>query len=197
MKTSFAVFAAAVVGLAAPLAAQDAKPGSMLKTGMILVYSSNGSETPWSIDSLSADTTLGSRTGCVRFRLRMSPTAPQATRAFCSDTAFLHAWDERASQLRQSRPLRPGVPMESRAPSGNVSTYEAGPEQVERIGGVAVTVIPTVVTTRDSTGRIIRRLRERFSLALLTATGGVFEAPDSASATGWRTQQAFELVAIR
>ncbi|HYC52120.1 MAG TPA: hypothetical protein VEB19_13480 [Gemmatimonadaceae bacterium] len=49
--------------------------------------------------------------------------------------------------------------MESRTASGNVSTYKAEPEQVERIGGV-------------------------------------FEAPDSASATGWRTQQAFELVAI-
>ena len=57
-------------------------------------------------------------------------------------------------------------------------------------------VVPTTVTTRDTTGRVLRRLRERFAVSLGTAVGGVFEVPDSSQAGGWRVEREFELVRI-
>jgi hypothetical protein len=98
--------------------------------------------------------------------------------------------------------------MENRQANGGLVRFETLEPTVENIpleGGSSgasavptpIDVIPTTVTTFDSTGQIVRRLRERFSVALATATGGVFEVPDTTQSSGWRTIQRFELVAIR
>ena len=57
-------------------------------------------------------------------------------------------------------------------------------------------VLFTTVTTRDSTGRVTRRLREQFAPALLTAVEGTFEVPDSTQAGGWRVLSQFRLTGI-
>jgi hypothetical protein len=117
-------------------------------------------------------------------------------------------WDERSSTARPVRPLGSRTTLEIAQASGGRVRFETTEPLVERIrleqlstGAAAATtdieVIPTTVTTIDSAGKIVRRLRERFSIALATATGGEFEVPDSTQAGGWRTVRRFELVAIR
>jgi hypothetical protein len=182
-----------------PLQAQahDRVPlGSMLRVGSVLVYSSGGVETPWTIDSLAADTMLGGRTRCVRLRLRLDPNAAQTTRAFCADSSTLLTWDDRSSLHRPTRPIVANGRLEIRSASGASSLFETTMFEVDTISGSALAVVPTTVTYRDSTGRAVRRLRERFSLDLLTATSGVFEVADATQAGGWRVERRFDLVAI-
>jgi hypothetical protein len=185
--------------LGALLAAQSAAIGGLLRPGMQLVYESGGVESPWTIDSVTRDTSLGGRTGCVRLRLRTSAgQATSDTRAHCADSATMFTWDERRGELRPARPLRPGATLELPQRDGGSVRFETGPgTTVEQIGALAVEVLPTTVTTRDSAGHVLRRLRERFALGLATATGGVFELPDAAGPNGWRTVRQFALVAIR
>jgi hypothetical protein len=180
---------------------------SVLVPGMQLVYASDGVESPpWMIDSVVTFADGGR--SCARIRVRTSPAQPlPEARAHCADSSTMFNRDERAGQWRSARPLHPGMLMEMRQANGVLVAYEAAEPVVERIsvesiasGQTVVTdieVIPTTVTTRDSTGKVVRRLRERFSVALATATGGVFEVPDSTQATGWTTTRRFELVRIR
>ena len=178
--------------------AASERPGSRLQAGMQLVYASDGTETAWSIDSVRRDTTFGNMPGCVRIRQRTSPTqAVPDTRAWCRDSLTLSAWDERTAQLRASRPITGNAVQEIPLAGGSTARYETGPVHTERISDIELNVVPTTVTTRDSTGRVLRRLRERFSIGLATATGGVFEVPDSTLRSGWKTVRAFELTAIR
>ena len=186
--------------------AQTPRVGFHLRPGMQLIYSSDESESPpWIIDSLSAWATAG-RHNCLRIRLRASPNANLETRSHCTDSATMFNWDERAGVLRPARPLRPGASLEVRQASGTMARFETGAIDTEqipiRVGANTTSTLPveileTVVTTTDSTGRVVRRLRERFSAGLATATGGVFEVPDTTQQTGWRVVRRFELIAIR
>jgi hypothetical protein len=183
---------------------------SLLRPGMQLVYASGGVESPpWTVDSITRSLMLEGHTGCVRIFLRTTPTQPTAeARTYCTRETTLLSWDVRAAALRPARPLGLGTMMENRQANGGLVRFETLEPTVENIplesgssGASAVPtpidVIPTTVTTFDSTGQIVRRLRERFSVALATATGGVFEVPDTTQSSGWRTIQRFELVAIR
>ena len=180
---------------------------SMLQPGMQLVYASDGVESPpWTIDSVTRNVTLGTRSGCVRLRLRTSPAqAVPETRQHCVEGSTMVNWDERSATERLARPLGARALLEITQANGGRVRYETGAPTVERINHVqaatgastAIDVLPTTVTTLDSTGKVVRRLRERFSIALATATGGLFEVPDSTQSTGWRVVRRFELVAIR
>lgn len=189
------------MALLVPVTAQPQKPeglGGRLAAGTQLVYSSGGVETPWRIDSIAADTIIAGRPGCVRLRLRLSPTQRDATtRAFCAAGETLFLWDERAGTLRVARPIAGGRSMDVSQAAGGSTRYETDAPATDTIDGMAFNVIPTTVTTRDSVGRTVRRLRERFSVELLTATGGVFEVPDSTQPGGWREERRFALVGIR
>jgi hypothetical protein len=109
----------------------------------------------------------------------------------------MYTWSEAAGELRASRPIAPNSSLELRLSGGRTARYETGQLQTETVSGHTITVIPTTVTTMDSTGRVVSRLRERYSVALATATGGVFESPDTTAGTGWRPTRTFELTAIR
>jgi hypothetical protein len=187
--------------------AQSRSVGFMLRPGMQLSYASDGVESPpWIIDSIGTFSTSISPT-CVRIHLRTNPsqTVPE-TRAHCSDSATMYQWDERTGTPRPARPLRSGMTLEVRQANGLLARFETGTMDVERVpvrlGTTATSmtpleVLPTIVTTIDSAGRAVRRLRERFATGLATATGGVFEVPDSTQPGGWRVARRFELVAIR
>ena len=179
---------------------------SLLQPGMQLVYASEGVEAPpWTIDSVTRNVTLGSRSGCVRFRLRTSPTLGPETRQHCVEGSTMLNWDDRSATSRPVRPLGARASLDVPQANGGRVRYETGEATTERINlgpaasgtPTAIDVLPTTVTTLDSTGKVVRRLRERFSIALATATGGVFEVPDSTQSTGWRVVRAFDLVAIR
>ena len=113
--------------------------------------------------------------------------------------------DARSGMARPARPLGARASLEVAQPNGGRVRYETGDVAEERInvevsGTVMpndIPVLPTTVTTFDSTGKVVRRLRERFSIGLATATGGAFEVPDSTQTGGWRVVRRFELVAIR
>ena len=171
------------------------KPGAMLQPGTMLIYSSGGVETPWTIDSAAVDTTIAGRSGCTVLKMRLSPAALQQTRAFCADSILLWQWNDSTKTLRESRPISPTASFSVRSGRGSV-VYETGTPTSEKIGGLDVRVIPTTVTTRDANGRVVRRLTENFSLGLLTATRGTFEIPDSTRAGEWLVQRRFELIGI-
>jgi hypothetical protein len=192
-----------------PSAGAPESLASRLQPGMQLVYASDGIESPpWTLDSVTRNVTLGTRTGCVRLRLRTSPTqAVPDTRQHCVEGNTMLNWDERSASAQPARPLGARALLEIIQANGGRARFETGDAVVERIkvtpssiageAPTAIDVLPTVVTTMDSTGKIVRRLRERFSIALATATGGVFEVPDSTQSSGWRVVRQFELVAIR
>ena len=105
--------------------------------------------------------------------------------------------DERTGTHRPSRPLRGGDSLRSPQRNGGSALCETAATIEELIGTRTITVVPTTVTTRDSTGTPVRRLRERFSIGLATATGGVFEERDLTQPGGWRIARSFELTLIR
>lgn len=186
-----AIFAAALLtqGPTAP------KPGAMLQQGTRLIYTSGGVETPWTIDSAAVDTTIAGRSGCTRLVLRLAPTRRPQTRAFCADSVMLWTWNDSTQTMTHARPITSKGTLSIATRSGSV-LYEAGTPTTEKIGGLDVWVIPTTVTTRDHSGRIVRRLTENFSLGLLTATRGTFEIPDSTRVGEMVVQQRFELIGV-
>jgi hypothetical protein len=203
--SSRVVLGGLVVGLAMSQAAPPSL-GSLLQPGTQLLYGSDDARpSPWTIDSVVRDVSIGGKTGCVRLRLRLPPQFAPQMRLHCVDRAMMFNWDSIAQILRAGRPLGAGGTLDiPQANGGRVQFAAAQPVlewvRVERTtspDSVAVRVIPTTVTTFDSTGKAIRRLRERFSVALATATGGVFEVADSSIAGGWRSSRKFDLVAIR
>jgi hypothetical protein len=201
------VVTAALAGTALTLQGQRPVLASMLEQGMQLVYSSDGqSSPPWTIDSIVRDVSIGDHAGCIRIRLRLNPAQPTAdTRIHCVDSLTMLNWDTRAGAIRPARPLGANAQLDIRQANGGRNQFATTQPTVERIrvergpaiDTVSLDVIPTTVTTFDSTGKAVRRLRERFSVALATATGGVFEVADSTVPGGWRTTQVFNLALIR
>jgi hypothetical protein len=186
---------AVLLGLAAAVLGEP--PGRLLAPGMQLTYSAAGVETPpWTIDRV-ADTTIAGVSQCRLIVVRIAPERAAESRPWCVRGDTLLVWDPALNAHRPLRPLGARMTMEIRGRAGSTSTYVTADAAVETISGLKVDVIPTAVTTRDSTGRLTRRLRERYAHGLATATGGVFEVADSTQPSGWRSTQAFELVRIR
>ena len=172
---------------------------SQLRPGMQLVYASSGrDQAPWVIDVVERGLALKGDADCAKLgiRRRAGQTEADETR-LCVDRDTLYAWDAAARDWTPQRPVGPHMQLTLPRPDGDSVRYETGALGEETIGTLSVRVVATTVTTMDSSGRPKRRLRERFALALATATGGIFEVPDATASTGWRTEQVFELRAIR
>lgn len=99
--------------------------------------------------------------------------------------------------FRVLRPIGPRMRLEIPRTGGGLIRFETTDPERDVVSGTVIEVIPTTVLTIGPDSLPIRRLRERYSVALTTATGGVFETPDSASPSGWRITQEFRLVEIR
>ena len=191
-----------VLTLAVIQVAPTDQPGSLLKPGMQLIYSSNDQDQPpWFIDSVRVDPSHRAGSSCVTFhqRRQSGQTEPEESRlCLANDTLF--NWNRERNEWRAQRPVGPGMVMEFVRPNGTRVRYEVGGTGQERVAGLAVDRVPvvmTTVTTMDSTGRPVRRLRELYSIGLATAIGGEFEVPDSTAAEGWRVEQRFKLREIR
>jgi hypothetical protein len=89
-----------------------------------------------------------------------------------------------------SRPIGEHMRLEKPLANGGRVVYETGARASHKIGETMYIGIPTTVTTYDSAGKVLRRLREDYAPALLTALRGVFEEPD---ANGWRVTREFGL----
>ena len=178
--------------LASPLAAQS--PGSHLVAGMELVYASGGNEIPpWVVEARRDTSVSGAR--CSIVSIKTNPAQPTERRFTCLSNDSLLVFDPGSLNLRLLRPVGSSMKAEVRG-RATVATYETAAAHADTISGVVLHVVPTTVTTRDTTGRVLRRLRERFAISLGTAVAGIFEVPDSSQSSGWRTEREFELVRI-
>jgi hypothetical protein len=173
--------------------------GGDLRAGMQLVYSGDGREQPpWTIEAVDAGTALKERADCARVRIRRQPApADAAEERLCVERDTLYGWNVARAEWIAQRPVGTKMRLTFTRANGDVVRYATGAASEETIGAHRVRVVPTVVTTSDASGRPTRRLTERYALTLTTATGGRFEVPDAAAPGGWRTEQVFELVAIR
>lgn len=183
-----------VMLLAVATSAAAQSPGSHLERGMELVYASGGAEnTPWVVEAKRDTSVSGAR--CSIVSMRTNPSQSAERRFTCLSNDSLLVFEPGSLNLRLLRPVGSSMRAEVRG-RVTVATYETATTHADTISGVVLEVIPTVVTTRDSTGRVLRRLRERFAVGLGTAVGGVFEVPDSTQSSGWRVEREFELVRI-
>lgn len=191
-----------VVAAVGVLALAGARQGTRLASGLArgteLVYESSGrSQAPWRVDSLRTGLRLRKGADCIDVQLRRAGQEAPDRQRLCLAADTLYRWIAERREWKVSRPVGRRMTWQSRQANGNVVRYETGDTASERISGRSIPVIHTTVTTTDSAGRPLRRLTERFALSLVTATGGVFEAPDSAARGGWRPLQTFELRSIR
>lgn len=171
-------------------------PGAALEEGMTLHYrAASGDPPPWTIDSVRPVPAPLAGAACIRVFLRRGTQAEDRRNCAARDTLFL--WSQAVPGWVAERPLAPGMRIERRRATGEVVTFTAGRRAVDTIGGRPVEVLETTVVTRDSLGRPVRRLRERYAPALITATSGIFETGDPSAPDGWRVTERFELVAIR
>lgn len=190
-----------VLTLAVIQLAPTDQPGSLLKPGMQLIYSSNDQDqAPWFIDSVTSSASLRPGSLCTILHQRRQPgqTQPEESRlCLANDTLF--SWNRERNEWRAQRPVGPGMVMEFVRPNGTRVRYEVGGTGQEQVAGLAaaVPVVLTTVTTMDSLGRPVRRLQELYAISLVTATGGEFSVPDSTAADGWKSQQRFRLREIR
>lgn len=174
-------------------------PATALEPGMQLVYESGGQvQAPWTVDSVRLDLPLRKNSRCAVVHLRRRPEqSPPEESRLCLANDTLYRWDVQRGDWRVMRPVGPGMTWTSRSSSGGTVRYETGKMGDETISGHSISVVPTTVTTSDSGGLPLRRLRERYALSLITATGGVFEVPDSAATGKWRSERSFELRELR
>jgi hypothetical protein len=184
----------------APLTATG-MPGALLRPGMQLIYSSNDQDQPpWTIDSVGIY--HGGQAGeeCARIYQRRRPGQTRSEPSIlCLTNDTLFSWDSVGGFIPQ-RPVGPGMVMEFIRANGSKVRYEVGGTRQERVAGLKVDQVPvvlTTVTTSDSLGRAVRRLRELYAVGLATATSGEFEVPDSTAPEGWRVEQRFKLREIR
>jgi hypothetical protein len=181
-----------LLALAGTAAAQS--PGSNLAVGMELVYAIGGSEiSPWVVEGKRDTALQGAR--CSIVSLRTSPDQPTERRFTCLSNDSLLVLDPGTLNLRLLRPVGSSMRAEVRG-RATVATYETDAAHADTVAGVVLRVVPTTITTRDTTGKVLRRLRERFAIGLGTAVCGVFEIPDSTQTGGWRVEREFELVRI-
>jgi len=170
-----------------------------LRPGMELIYASAGrDQAPWVVEVLERGLPLKDGADCARLGIRRQPGRTEADESrLCLGGSTLYAWDATARGWVPQRPVGPHMQLTLPRPNGDQVRYETGAVAEELIGALRIAVVATTVTTVDSSGRPKRRLRERYAVGLATATGGVFEVPDATAPDGWRTEQAFELRAIR
>ena len=170
----------------------------LLTAGTVLVYRTpDGTEREWVVEEATPNLSHQGRSGCMRVRYAAGgPTAGPDERLTCLAGDSLFRWWPTTDQWQLARSIRPADTLDLPLRAG-VARYLTGAATVDTISGFPVPVVVTTVLTIDTTGRVSRRLQERFAPGLGTATWGRFEVPDTTSASGWRTAQEFGISAIR
>lgn len=182
--------------LATLQAHQVTRLGASLRPGMELTYESNGTRSIWTIDSVDTEVRINAAVPCVKIVLRIGADARPQPRSHCVSGDTMMNWNRELDRLLPSRLLGPGT-LTLPSTSGGSVRFDVEPGRTVDVGTRRVVVLPTVVTTTDSSGKVIRRLTETFAPELATAVGGVFEVPDPSLPGQWRTVQRFTLVSIK
>jgi hypothetical protein len=170
-----------------------------LRAGMELLYTSNGAvQPPWTVQVVQPGAALKGRADCALVRIRRQLDRVEAPEErLCVEGNVLQAWDANRAAWLPQRPIGAGMELRLPRPNGDTLHYATSAIGEEEISGVHLSVVHTTMTTIDATGQPKRRLIERYSASLTTATGGRFEVPDTQAPGGWRTEQEFELREIR
>ena len=178
---------------------QAPRIGADLRTGMQLVYGSEGqTQPPWVVESVQAGAPLKDGADCARVSIRRAPAPATADDArLCVEAGVVHAFNAKTNAWQPQRPIGPNMKLVLPRADGGSVRYETGAAGQATVGPLRLQVVDTVVTTLDASGVVVRRLRERYAVSLTTALGGTFEVPDAGTASGWRTQQVFELKEVR
>jgi hypothetical protein len=194
---------ALALGGARTAAGQNAAPESRPLAGLLrdvttLTYASDGTlQPPWRVRHdgvLRRD--ISGTSYCVRFVMQRAATpSPADSSRLCvaGDTIFTV---EQSGAVRATRPIGPGMTLIVPTRVKGTAHYVTLSASVDTIGGVPIPVVLTTATTRDSLGRVVQRLTERYAPGLATATRGEFSVPDSTVPGGWRLRQVFELKSI-
>lgn len=176
-----------LVGLAV---AQAAPIGSALREGTELVYESRGvAQAPWVYDSVRV-VPRQDFDRCIITQRRSQAARESCVRA---DTLFERS---ESNTYRAVRPISPNMQLDVRTATGDILHYTTQEVEIERVAeGLEVAVLSTTIVTRNPSGTVTRRLRERYAPALLTAVWGVFEEPDESG--GWTSVLEFSLIDVR
>ncbi|MDQ8165842.1 MAG: hypothetical protein P3A28_08830 [Gemmatimonadota bacterium] len=194
---------AGAVALAGPARSQTAAPESRPLAGLLrdvtsLTYASDGTlQAPWRVrhDGVLRREIAGT-SYCVRIVMQRAATAsPADSSRLCvaGDTVFTAEPD---GAVRATRPIGPGTSLIVPTRAKGTAHYQTLTASTDTIGGMPIPVVLTTATTRDSLGRVVQRLTERYAPGLATATRGEFSVPDSTVPGGWRQRQVFELKRI-
>lgn len=180
-------------------AAPESNPlAGLLRDVTSLTYASDGTlQAPWRIrhDGVLRREITGT-SYCVRVVMQRAATpSPEDSSRLCvaGDTIFTA---ESSGAVRATRPIGPGMTLIVPTRSKGTAQYQTLSLAADTINGMAIPIVLTTVTTRDSLGRMVQRLTERYSPGLATATRGEFSVPDSTVPGGWRRRQVFELKSI-
>lgn len=204
MRAHWAALAVAgAVALAGPARGQTAAPESRPLAGLLrdvttLTYASDGAlQPPWRVRHdgvLRRD--ISGTSYCVRFVMQRGATAsPADSSRLCvaGDTIFTV---ESSGAVLATRPIGPDMTLVVPTRPRGTAHYQTLSAATDTISGIAIPIVLTTVTTRDSLGRMVQRLTERYAPGLATATRGEFSVPDSTVPGGWRMRQVFELKSI-
>jgi hypothetical protein len=164
--------------------------GSALSTGTELTYQSGDTvQPPWVYESVEVVARDGFEWCIVSVR-RAQPEREHCARG---DTLFERGG---GAVFRAIRPIGAAMELDVPAAAGGMLRYSTGAASVHRVtADFEVAYLPTTILTVDSAGAVVRRLREHYAPALLTAVWGVFEQPDGSG--GWTTIREFTLVGVR
>ncbi len=184
-----------LAGLLVLVTQQPPRPGAALVPGLQLVYVAGADTQPvWTIDSVEWDRTHDGRSGCSPIVLRTGAPAADV-RWLCRSGDTLFSWSaSRSNHWAPQRPVGGGVTLVLPRPNGGHATYAVAAVECDVVGDVRIATVVTTIVQSDSTGRALRRLRERYAPGLATATGGTFEI---AEGQGWKVDRDFKLVALR
>lgn len=171
--------------------------GSQLATGTRLHYASTTDtmpQLPWVVESVHRDTTIGGRPRSTVVVLRMRPQPAAAdTRSYHVAGDTLLVFDVATARWLPSRPVGPRMTLALPRAGGGQVQYTTGDTGRTVVSGVSLPTVHTTVTTLDPSGRAVRRLTERYALAITSAVEGTFEVADSTATGGWRVVQRFTL----
>lgn len=197
MKTSLSTILVLAAVTVAPLRAQP--PGNLLREGMTLVYSANGKPGDrWKVEKILHDQEHAGQKGAtlIQYAAAEPGVQPEIRWRRLVDST-LHTFDEETGEWSASRPVGPGITWEEKDPTGRVTArYATGAAGTDRIGEREIPIVETTISFLDDQGQVSRRLRERYSLGLETATQGIFEVPDPATPGQWKPTLTFELIQI-
>ena len=195
MRTKIAFACCLVVALGTMPAQRRVGHATALQDGMRLVYGSGEAlQAPWFVSGVQRGVSGRGGGDCARFVLQRGATPSAADSAYsciAGDTLFNATAG--GTIWTAARPVGANMSVSVRTRSGGIARYETGGMGADTVSGEVIPVVVTTVTTLNAEGKPVRRLRERYSVGLGTATSGEFAAPDSTAADGWRVEQAFAL----